>query len=75
MSRNRQGLISFPNTKVLCLVPLRREVTFGLQLGISQLAPFISVALARILRRFGAWLPASRADVSGGGWQRGGLGV
>ena len=39
MSRNRHGLISFPNTKVLCLMPLRREGTFGLQLGIFQLAP------------------------------------
>lgn len=39
MSRNRHGLISFPNTKVLCLMPLRREGTFGLQLGISQLTP------------------------------------
>ena len=39
MSRNRHGLISFPNTKVLCLMPLRLEGSFGLQLGIFQVAP------------------------------------
>ena len=75
MSRNRHGLISFPNTKVLCLMPLRREGTFGLQLGISQLTPVHFRRHGMNTSRFGGWLPAPRADVSGGGWQRAGLGV
>ena len=76
MSRNRHGLISFPNTKVLCLMPLRREGTFGLQLGISQLTPVH-------FRRHGmntseVWGMAphlSRRCDALGGWQRAGLGV